>query len=189
MLLSLIILAAPIAQDPPLAWLAGEWCTEASQGKQTCERWAPMAKGEMRGVSEIRRGTERSPAETMRITDDAGMLVFHAEPRGQAPADFQSTVRDHAPSTLTFENRTHDYPQRVRYWREGEMLMAEISLADGSRPMRWTFHRVTARSLRDGLGLGRSARTWCSGRTSCCSPGTGWAPTRSCVESESRSPR
>jgi len=38
-----------------------------------------------------------------------------------------------------FENRDHDYPQRIRYWREGEVLMAEISLADGSKPMRWRY--------------------------------------------------
>ncbi|MBC9033138.1 hypothetical protein IAG41_12130 [Sphingomonas sp. JC676] len=142
MLLSLLIVAAPIAQDPPLGWLVGEWCTEPSQGEQTCERWAPMAKHEMRGVSETRRGAETVSAETMRIIDHAGRLVFHAEPKGQAAADFQSTVRDYAPSELTFENRAHDYPQRVRYWRDGELLMAEISLADGGKPMRWTYHRV-----------------------------------------------
>jgi hypothetical protein len=142
MLLSLLIAAAPIAQDPRLAWLVGEWCTEAGQGEQTCERWAPMARGEMRGTSETRRGAEIVSAETMRIIDDAGRLVFHAEPKGQAPADFPSIVRDDALSALTFENRAHDYPQRVRYWREGALLMAEISLADGSKPMRWTYHRV-----------------------------------------------
>jgi len=130
------------AQEPPLGWLVGTWCTEPEAGEQTCERWEPMAKGGMRGTSEVRRGTTRAPAETMRITDDAGRLVFHAEPRGQAPADFASIARDSAQAELTFENRAHDYPQRVRYWREGELLMAEISLADGGKPMRWAYHRV-----------------------------------------------
>jgi hypothetical protein len=139
-ILSLAVLAA--SPQAPLGWLVGEWCTKPEAGRQTCERWAPMAKGEMRGVSETRRGVEIVTAETMRIMDDAGRLVFHAEPKGQAPADFQSTGRDPAPSELTFENRAHDYPQRVRYWREGEMLMAEISLADGSKPMRWAYRRV-----------------------------------------------
>jgi len=137
-----VILPLLIATQEPLHWLVGTWCTEPSQGKQTCERWDPMAKGEMRGTSEIRRGATRSPAETMRISDDAGRLVFHAEPKGQTPADFASIAPGHAPSELTFENRAHDYPQRVRYWREGELLMAEISLADGSKPMRWVYHRV-----------------------------------------------
>jgi hypothetical protein len=143
-ILSLAMLAtSPLVQmREPLGWLVGEWCTKPEAGTQTCERWAPMAKGEMHGVSETRRGAEIVSAETMRITDDAGGLVFHAKPKGQAPADFQSTARDPAPSELMFENRAHDYPQRVHYWREGALLMAEISLADGSKPMRWAYHRV-----------------------------------------------
>lgn len=141
-MLPLLLAAAAIAQDAPLAWLVGEWCAEPKAGKQTCERWEPMAKGEMRGVSEIRRGTARTPAETMRIREDGGRLVLHSEPNGQAPADFVSTVPGHGPAELTFENRAHDYPQRVRYWREGEMLMAEISLADGGKPVRWAYKRT-----------------------------------------------
>jgi hypothetical protein len=143
-ILSLAALAAtPLVQaQEPLGWLVGEWCTNPEGGTQTCERWAPMAKGEMQGVSETRRGAVIVTAETMRIIDDAGGLVFHAEPKGQAAADFRSTARDAAPSELMFENRAHDYPQRVRYWREGEMLMAEIALADGGKPMRWAYHRV-----------------------------------------------
>lgn len=141
MLLPLLIAAAPIAQEP-LGWLAGKWCTESKAGKQTCERWERTAEGEMRGVSEIRRGAERTPAEMMRIREEGGRLVLHSEPNGQAPADFVSTVPGRAPAELSFENRAHDYPQRVRYWREGEMLMAEISLLDGSKPVRWAYSRT-----------------------------------------------
>ncbi|MET0310043.1 MAG: DUF6265 family protein [Sphingomonas sp.] len=143
-ILGLAALAASPQADTraPLGWLVGDWCTEPKLGKQTCEHWAPMARGEMRGTSEVRRGAEASPAEAMRIRDDGGTYVFHAEPKGQAPADFRAVARDAEPYQLTFENRAHDYPQRVRYWREGEVLMAEVSLADGSKPMRWAYHRV-----------------------------------------------
>ena len=143
-ILSLAALAAtPVAQtQQPLAWLVGEWCTEAKAGKQTCEHWAPMAKGEMPGTSETRRGTAIVSAETMRIVERDGRLLFHAEPRGQAPADFPASAARTGPMEAVFENRAHDYPQRIRYWREGEMLMAEIALADGSKPMRWAYHRV-----------------------------------------------
>jgi hypothetical protein len=42
---------------------------------------------------------------------------------------------------VTFTNAAHDYPQRVRYWREGEVLHAETSMLDGSRAQRWTYRR------------------------------------------------
>ncbi len=43
--------------------------------------------------------------------------------------------------TALFANAAHDYPQRIRYWREGETLNAEISLLDGSKAMRWQYKR------------------------------------------------
>jgi hypothetical protein len=43
---------------------------------------------------------------------------------------------------VTFVNAVHDYPQRIRYWREGEEMFAEISLADGSKPVRWRYRRL-----------------------------------------------
>ncbi|WP_371371649.1 hypothetical protein, partial [Salmonella sp. M307] len=78
--------------------------------------------------------------EPMRITRGADKLVFHAEPPGQAPTDF--TADGATPGNVEFVNAAHDYPQRIRYWREGELLMAEISLADGSKPMRWAYRRT-----------------------------------------------
>ena len=80
--------------------------------------------------------------EPMRIAGDAGALVFHAEPPGQTPTDFQTAKLDTASQSVEFVNIAHDYPQRIRYWREGELLMAEISLADGSKPMRWRYRRM-----------------------------------------------
>jgi hypothetical protein len=126
----------------PLDWLVGEWCTDAAQPGDTrsCERWAPMANGIMEGRSEARSGAGVKPLETMRIVVGVHGPVFHAEPKGQAAADFPAISVDRA--AILFEDRAHDYPQRIRYWRKGAMLMAEISLADGSRPVRWTYRRV-----------------------------------------------
>jgi hypothetical protein len=40
---------------------------------------------------------------------------------------------------VTFLNAEHDFPQRVRYWREGRELVAEISLKDGTKAQRWRY--------------------------------------------------
>jgi hypothetical protein len=142
MLTGFLLLAAVGQSGPALGWLTGTWCTDPGDGEQTCETWSGYdRKQEAHGVSVThgRRGTTR---EVMTIMNDAGRLVFHAEPEGQKPADFFSTTRDHAPPALEFVNAAHDYPQRIRYWREGALLIAEISLADGGKPQRWTYHRA-----------------------------------------------
>jgi hypothetical protein len=40
---------------------------------------------------------------------------------------------------VEFANRGHDYPQRVRYWREGPALKARISRMDGSDAAEWSY--------------------------------------------------
>ena len=43
---------------------------------------------------------------------------------------------------LTAPNPAHDYPQRIRYWRQGKLLMAEFSKLDGSQTERWNYRPV-----------------------------------------------
>ena len=96
----------------------------------------------MRGTNTTHKGGQVVTNEKMTITVNGGGAVFHAEPANQLPGDFRAVKLDSAARSVTFEEAAHDYPQRVRYWREGETLMAEISLLDGSKAMRWTFHRA-----------------------------------------------
>ncbi|RYE03546.1 MAG: hypothetical protein EOP61_04165 [Sphingomonadales bacterium] len=136
-------LAVPaFAQDVPADWLAGQWCAAPdAEERMTCETWR-VEGAALTGVSESRApdGTAKL-LERMRISAEPGRLVFHADPEGQEGGDFYATGAQPARG-IRFENRAHDYPQVVRYWREGELLMAEISLADGGKAMRWTFRRA-----------------------------------------------
>jgi len=139
----MLLLFAPLlldAQQPDLGWLAGHWCTEPKSGQVICEIWTPMDKGRMHGKGTSRRGESIKTNEIMMIVVGESGMVFHAEPAGQKPADFGLAKFDAAARSVTFEDATHDYPQRVRYWREGDRLMAETSLLDGSKAMRWRFH-------------------------------------------------
>lgn len=43
---------------------------------------------------------------------------------------------------IEFANPAHDYPQRIRYWREGNRLKARISLMDGSKAEDWDYGRM-----------------------------------------------
>ena len=137
--------AAPaLAQEAPLEWLRGAWCTDPdAKGRRTCETWEDDGKGALAGLSQA-QAANGGPVETlerMRITAEPNRLVFHADPTGQEGGDFYA-VGAQRPLAVRFENAAHDYPQVVRYWREGELLLAEISLADGGKPVRWTFRRV-----------------------------------------------
>ncbi|NYT42741.1 hypothetical protein HZY97_18345 [Sphingomonas sp. R-74633] len=142
MIANIMLLAGLGLSPEPLDWLVGKWCTEPKDGRTVCETWEP------RGVDKVMRGTtvtisaRGEQREPMRISGEGAALVFHAEPIGQAAADFPVKPGGLGAQSVEFVDTAHDYPQRIRYWREGTLLMAEISLADGSKPMRWAYRRT-----------------------------------------------
>lgn len=119
-------------------WMAGDWCTAGPEDNRTCEHWSKPAGGMMLGAShEVREGKTRS-FEYMRIVMEKGVPVFSAQLNGRPPTAFKGATDGFG---IRFANDGHDYPQQVRYWREGDALVAEIALKDGSKPNRWRFVR------------------------------------------------
>src|SRR5689334_21789661 len=116
LLMALAVLARPLdAQAAPvhhLSWMAGCWSqSNPSTGRTIDEQWmAPLGRT-MLGMSRTVRGDSVIEFEHLQILERGGHAVFHAEPSGQAPADFEaSAVSD---TLVTFENPAHDFPQRV----------------------------------------------------------------------------
>lgn len=147
MIAAIVAMLASAGQEPPdLAWLEGEWCTVASAGRQTCELWGRERGGTRLGTSQTVRDGETRDFEFMRIVRSLPgehaiiRLAFVGAPGGKDPVVFAWSPSP-APG-VTFFNVAHDYPQRIRYWRQGRELHAEIALADGSKPRRWIYRRV-----------------------------------------------
>ncbi|MCW3846100.1 DUF6265 family protein [Sphingomonas sp. LB-2] len=138
--LMLTPLAGLAAQGGPLDWMVGNWHTETGVTPEVAERWRPIHDGVMTGVSRNFSDGKLTGTETMSIRFDGTVAVFRASPDGAPPVDFRETSRGE--HEVVFENPAHDYPQRIRYWREGEFLMAEISLKDGSHAMRWKYRAI-----------------------------------------------
>lgn len=139
-----ILMAMLMAMQAPasvaeLGWLAGAW-ESAAEGRWTEERWAPARGGTMLGFSRSGRGETMREFEFLRIQAGAdGVPVYHAQPGGRPAVAFRMTAQDG--TSATFENAQHDFPQRIRYVRSGETMVATISAIDGSNAMSWTFRR------------------------------------------------
>ena len=92
----------------------------------------------MIGASREGEGNELRSWESIRILRTAdGSLAYVPMPNGGEPVEFAMT--DQRTQSIEFSNPAHDYPQRIRYWREGSTLNAEIALIDGSRAVRWSY--------------------------------------------------
>lgn len=139
-LIALCLLPASASAAPQhgLRWMLGSWCQQSANGTRTCERWRVDRHGRMLGEGHTTRQGKPAERETMRIRARRGNVYFEASQGGPFTAFRRSATGARA---ATFINAKHDYPQRIRYWREGDMLLAEIALADGSKAMQWRYTR------------------------------------------------
>jgi len=137
-LAGLMLHGAP-AIAAPLDWLVGRWCTDDGPVR-TCEHWSRFRGGVMQGGAATTRGGKVIEREEAAIRSGLHGMIYFASPEGRPAVTFHE-VRSGYQSIL-FESGAHDYPQRIRYWRSGPDLMAEIALADGSKARRWRYRPV-----------------------------------------------
>ena len=149
MIAAILIAAATAAAGPTFpSWLEGCW-EHQDKERWTEECWSSPRGAMMIGYSRSGEGGTVAEWEVMQIvhaeTDDPAIpwMTFWASPSGQKRTKFEWVPSRDAGAT--FVNTENDYPQRIRYWRDGEQLHAEISLADGSKPRRWRYSRQRAR--------------------------------------------
>lgn len=138
----MMLVAAPLAaSEAPAAlpgWMAGAWEQTGADGRWADEYWTPPRGTMMIGAARIGRGDAPAMFEHTRIVQKAdGTLSFFAQPRGAPAAEFPMVAG--GPAMIEFANAEHDYPQRIRYWRENGRLKARISLMDGSKAHDWDY--------------------------------------------------
>jgi hypothetical protein len=141
---ALIIAAALAAQaavgpgQPDLDWLAGYWL-DCSEGREVAETWTTRRGGVLLGMS-VTVGRQAFGYEQVRIetTGDGATMQYVARPRG-AQAETAFRLVRAGPREAVFENRAHDYPQRITYLRSGDVLIARIEGAGGADAEEWRY--------------------------------------------------
>ena len=138
---ALFILQASAAPALPMPiFLGGCWEYRREGDRWTEECWTNARGDLMLGSGRDGVGNSVRHWEWMRIERAAdGSPIFYGSPKGAAPVPFRAV--EASATSITFVNAAHDYPQRVRYVRTEAGIEAEISLADGSKPQRWSYRR------------------------------------------------
>ena len=103
------------------------------------ELWTEPAGGVMLGLH--RDVTAGRPAffEYLRIEQQKSSVVYIASPRGGAATEF--ALISAGAAEVVFENLEHDFPQRIIYRREGDLLIVriegEVSGETNARQWEW----------------------------------------------------
>ena len=121
-----------------LEWMAGSWVQERGKEK-VMEAWIGPNNGLLGGVNVSSWETGKISYEFLRIADTYDSMSYFASPSGTAPVEFQ--FKEAGDKRVVFENLAHDFPQRIIYWKDGELLAARIEgkLEGKERSDEWRF--------------------------------------------------
>jgi len=120
----------PSAALDSMAWLAGTWQrTDLPAGRSGYERWVRDGAQGFTGVGVSKRGDKTAFEEKLRIVVKDGAVYYVADvPQNPQPVYFKLT--EWSETGFAFENKAHDFPQRIAYRKEGNRLLARISAGD-----------------------------------------------------------
>ncbi|MGV9014015.1 MAG: DUF6265 family protein [Flavobacteriales bacterium] len=138
-LLGILMLAMSTAMaqsNTPLLPFQGTW-EGTVNGHRYVEQWT-CANGMCDGSATSYRGDTISMTETTRIMEFAGHWLFLVWVDAGPAVAFTRTVAND--STWTFENKQHDFPQRISYTVSADTLDAHIAGPGEDGEMRLDFH-------------------------------------------------
>ncbi len=137
------LLLAPAAHGQTLEdlhWLKGCWRT-TDPGPVITEVWSAPPMPAMIGYSYTTHDGATQGWEAMRIETGEDGVFFVGMPNGGAAVRFRLHA-GHGDTDARFDNPQHDYPQTIRYRRDGNRLTATISHLDGGDAITFAYRRI-----------------------------------------------
>ena len=132
------LLGGQVPSDPDMGWLSGYWLS-CADGREVSETWSDPRGGLMVGHGLTLSARGRVAFEVFRIGPHAGSVAYFAQPGGREATVFP--VIEVGATRVVFENPAHDFPRRIAYAREGDVLTARIEgTMDGRvQAMEWRY--------------------------------------------------
>ena len=124
------------SNDHELGWLVGCWVAPDNSAQEV---WVAENNRSLAGFGVAIDDSRVVFYEVLSIRpSDDGSWIYSAHPSGQNPTSFAASKI--SKNSAVFANPDHDYPQEIRYTRDGDRLDATISLLGGANPN--TFGKV-----------------------------------------------
>jgi hypothetical protein len=129
LLLLPVLASSAHSAEGDLNWLVGCWVSPDKSGQEV---WVVDGDRTLIGFSVALSAAEVVFYELLSIRqNDDGSWTYTAHPSGQASAAFIA-VEAHK-NSVVFVNPNHDYPQQIKYLRDGNRLYASVSLLGGNK--------------------------------------------------------
>lgn len=116
--LSLLAISCQHNSFSNLEYLEGTWKVE---DKESYEVWERVSTSELKGYSYKLIDEEKKISETLQIVIENGSIVYRATvPNQNEGATVSFTLNESIDSCFSFENKKHDFPQKIQYKKFSE---------------------------------------------------------------------
>jgi hypothetical protein len=112
---TLLAFVLAVAAVPDASFLTGRWTGE-KDGVAMEEYWSEFTGGTALGLHRDVKDGRLVSWEFFRIETTAEGTFYYASPRSAPPTPFK--LVEHGRDRLVFENKEHDFPQRILYWKD-----------------------------------------------------------------------
>ena len=111
---------APSAKVEALGWLEGRW-EGTKDGVAMEEAWSSVKGGALLGMHRDVKEGRMVSFEFLRIQETPEGVSYFASPRSRPPVPF--LLVEAGERRVVFENKQHDFPQRILYWLDASGLL------------------------------------------------------------------
>jgi hypothetical protein len=119
--------------------LAGCWERADKSGSVISEMWMKPAGTSMLGVGRTVKGGKTADYEFMRIEQQADGVYYVARPKANT-TETAFKLKTASGTDFVFENPEHDFPQRIIYKINGNVLAARIEGTRNGKSMGFDFN-------------------------------------------------
>ena len=108
-------------------WLLGEWeRLNEEEGKKTFENWNKISNTEYSGIGFTMQNGDTLKQEQIQLINTGGKWNLTVKvPEEVEPITFKMT--NHSDDEFTCENIEIDFPNKIRYWKNGNKINASVS--------------------------------------------------------------
>ena len=118
---------ALIEKSENFDWLLGKWKRlNEGEGKKTFENWKKIKKKEYSGIGFTMQNGDTIKQETIRLTKTSGKwnLIVKVP---EEPESITFNGVSHSGTEFTCENNEIDFPNKIKYWKNGNKINATVS--------------------------------------------------------------
>jgi len=111
-------------------WLLGKWKRiNEEEGKETFENWDKLSESEYAGIGFTMQNGDTIKQEKIRLIKINGKWDLTVKvPEESESTSFEMTKYNE--SEFICENKEIDFPNMIKYWKNGDMINASVSGGD-----------------------------------------------------------